>query len=111
VQDWIEHRRGDRELLGWLAPSGDGFVVIDLLGRPRTEPLDWLAAETFLDDLGIGYLADSYLYRGGRVRIVEVSTSGVKIVNDEWGAASAVGASPEKIALPFPVPADVLLPA
>jgi hypothetical protein len=111
VQDWIEHRRGDRELLGWLAPTGDGFVVIDLLGRPRTEPLDWLAAETFLDDLGIAYLADSYLYRGGRVRIVEVSTSGVKIVNDEWGAASAVGASPEKIALPFPVPADLLQPA
>jgi hypothetical protein len=111
MEDWIEHRRGDRELLGWLAPSGDGFVVIDLLGRPRTEALDWLAAETFLDDLGIGYLADSYLYLGGRVRIVEVSTSGVKIVNDEWGAASAVGASPEKIALPFPVPADVLVPA
>jgi hypothetical protein len=110
VEGWIEHRRGDRELLGWMAPSGDGFVVIDLLGRPRTAPLDWLDAETFLDDLGIGYLADRYLYRDRPVRIGEVSTSGVTVVADEYGAASAVGASPERFELPFPVPADLLLP-
>lgn len=111
MEDWIEHRRGDRELLGWFAPSGDGFVVIDLLGRPRTEPLDWLAAETFLDDLGIGYLAHRYTYLGRPVRIAEASTSGVTVVADEYGAASAVGASPDRFALPFPVPGDLLLPA
>jgi hypothetical protein len=28
--DWIEHRRGlDGELLGWMRPADDGFVVID----------------------------------------------------------------------------------
>ena len=51
--DWIEHRRGDRELLGWVRPDDDGFVVIDLLGRPRTAPLECLAAEEFLEDLGL----------------------------------------------------------
>jgi len=31
--DWIEHRRGDGERLGWMRPLGGLFVVIDLLGR------------------------------------------------------------------------------
>lgn len=106
--DWIEHRRGDGELLGWMQPEGDGFVVIDLLGRPRTPPLEWLAAEEFLDQLGIGYLADRYLYDDRPVRIAEVSTDGVTLVADEFGAASAVGASPERFRLPFPVPTGAL---
>ena len=108
---WIEHRRGDRETLGWMVPAGDGFVVIDLLGRPRTAPLEWLDAEEFLDELGIGYLADRYLYAGRPVRIGEVSTSGVTVIADEFGAASAVGADPERFHLPFPVPAELLVPA
>jgi ABC-type cobalamin/Fe3+-siderophores transport systems, ATPase components len=111
--DWIEHRRGDRELLGWMAPSGDGFVVHDLLGRPRTPPLDWLAAEEFLEQLGIGYLADRYVLVGPDgserpVRIGEASAAGVTVVADEFGAAQAVGANPERIPLPFPVPVEVL---
>ena len=62
--DWIEHKRGDRELLGWIAPDGDGFVVFDLLGRSRTPaPVDWLDAEELLEELGIGYLADRYSRR------------------------------------------------
>lgn len=62
--DWIEHRRGlDGELLGWMRPDGEGFVVVDLLGRDRTAALDWLDAEAALDELGIGYLADIYELR------------------------------------------------
>lgn len=114
-EDWIEHRRGDRELLGWMRPQGDGFVVIDLLGRPRTVPLEWLDAEEFLEELGIGYLADRYVHAGRAVRIGEVSTAGVTVIVDDFGAASAVappGASgPERIRLPFPVPAEMLVPA
>jgi len=108
--DWIEFRRGDRELLGWMVAEGDGFVVIDLLGRPRTPPLEWLAAEEFLEELGIGYLADRYLYAGRPVRIGEVGTTGVTVIADEYGAAQAVGGTQERFDLPFPVPADLLRP-
>lgn len=42
MNDWIEHRRGDRELLGWMRSQGEGFVVIDLLGREiSAEKEDW----------------------------------------------------------------------
>ncbi len=50
---WIEHRRGDREVLG------------------------------------LGYLADRHLHEGRPVRIGEVSTSGVTVIADQFGAASA----------------------
>jgi len=112
--DWIEHRRGDRELLGWIAPDDDGFRVFDLLGRERTTaPVDWLAAEELLEELGIGYLADRYTLDLGDgverpVRVGEVSASGVTVVADDFGAASAVGADPERIRLPFPVPVRTL---
>ena len=114
MDGWIEHRRGDRELLGWIVPDGDGFTVVDLLGRPRpASPVDWLAAEALLDELGIGYLADRYdlvLADGTArpVRIGEVSTAGVTVVADDFGAASAVGADPELFRLPFPVTPEVL---
>lgn len=112
-EDWIEHRRGlDGELLGWMAPEGEGFVVIDLLGRPRTDAVDWHRAEETLDDLGIGYLADIYQLRLDdgewlRVRIAEVSASEIRVKEDDFGA---VGAPQIYYSLPFPVPADRLRP-
>lgn len=111
--DWIEHRRGlDGEVLGWIAPEGDGFVVVDLLGRRRTDAVDWHRAEEILDALGIGYLADIYELRqdsGGwlRVRIAEVSASGIRVKEDDFGA---VGAPQIYYTLPFPVPEDALRP-
>ncbi|MBD3941347.1 hypothetical protein IF188_06495 [Microbacterium sp. NEAU-LLC] len=118
--DWIAHRRPDGELLGWMRPDGEGFRVFDLLGRERTPggpdgaPLEWLDAEELLDELGIGYLADRWTLRlpdGAErpVRIGEASPRGVVVVADEYGAASAVGANPERFALPFPV-GDALAP-
>ena len=89
--EWIEHRRGlDGERLGWMKPVGDGFVVVDLLGRERTGVLEWLDAEEALDDLGIGYLADAYELRleSGewlRVRITEVSTEVIRVKKDDFG--------------------------
>jgi len=73
-----------------MLPEDDGFVVIDLLGRRRTEPLDWFAAEKFLDELGIGYLADPFELelddgRWLRVRILEVSTDAIRVKRDDWG--------------------------
>lgn len=111
-ENWIEHRRGrDGELLGWMRPDDDGFVVIDLLGRERTAAVDWFEAEEALDELGIGYLADPYELRlesGGwlRVRLAEVSTAGIRAKKDDWGDMTA----PQVFySLPFP-PGDRLRP-
>lgn len=103
--DWIEHRRGDGERLGWMRPIGEQFAVIDLLGRPRTPAVDWLEAEETLDTLGIGYLADPYeAYLDGqwrRVRILEVSPRSIRIKREDWGDMTAPLI---EHVLPFPMP-------
>ena len=103
--DWIAHRRGDGELLGWMRPEGDGFVVIDLLGREGTDILDWLAAEEFLEERGIGYLAEPYelLIDGTwlRVRLTEVSPRGIRLKKEDWGDMTVTQIAFE---LPFPAP-------
>ena len=113
VPDWIEHRRSDGELLGWIVPACDGFHIIDLLGRRRTEaPTDWPDAEEALETLGISYLADRYSLRlpdgvERRVRIGEVNASSVIVVADDFGSASAIGAKPEVFELSFPAPENL----
>lgn len=107
MKDWIEHRRGDRELLGWMRPEGEGFVVIDLLGREISGAVDWLDAEELLEALGIGYLADRYELQqpDGRwllVRIVEVSPAGIRVKKDDWGDMTATAVYYE---VEFPMPA------
>ncbi len=104
--DWIEHRRGDGERIGWMRASGDGFVAIDLLGREITGEVDWLTAEETLDARGIGYLADPYLLAMGdgsqlRVRIVEVSTERIRVKDEDYGDITA---SWEVRELPWPIP-------
>jgi hypothetical protein len=104
--DWIEHRRHDRELVGWIRPEGDAFVVVDLLGRERTDAVDWLTAEETLDELGIGYLADPYELllpdaRRLRVRITEVSPELIRVKRDDWGAIDIPFL---EYTLPFPMP-------
>lgn len=112
-QDWIEHRRSpDRELLGWMRPEGEGFVAIDLLGRERTDAVDWLTAEEALEDLGIGYLADTFEYRIAprrwlRVRITEVSADHIRVKRDDW-SSDAIGAEQRFYKLPFPAPSSIL---
>lgn len=107
--DWIEHRRGDGELLGWLRPQGEDFVVVDLLGRERSEALDWFDAETLLEATGIGYLADAYELRlddGSwlRVRITEVSASRIRVKRDDWGDITVPAL---EYMLPFPPSGDL----
>ncbi|MGO4783860.1 hypothetical protein [Cryobacterium sp. W22_MBD10_FK3] len=109
-EDWIEHRREDREPVGWIVPEGEGFRPVDRLGRGvATEPVDWLEAEEILEALGLGFLAERYLLRLADgterpVRISEASPDGVTVVADEYGAASAVGANSDSFRLPFPAP-------
>lgn len=103
---WIEHRRGDGELLGWMVPEGDGFAVVDLLGRRVSEPVDWLAAEELLEARGIAYLADPFELRlesGAwlRVRLTQVATDRIRLKKDDWGAIDAPQVEYE---VEFPIP-------
>jgi len=105
TSEWIEHRRGDGELLGWMRLEADGFVVIDLLGRPLTNVVDWFTAEETLEATGIGYLADPFelLLDDGRwlrVRITEVSSDAIRIKKDDWGDITV---PLREFTLPFPI--------
>ncbi len=105
--DWIEHRRpGDRELVGWVRPDGDGFVAMDRLGRAVTGVVDWTDAEEALEERGLRWLADLWQLAHddgtrARVRIVEVGAERVVVKLDDFGA---VGAELRTWTLPFPAP-------
>ncbi len=92
-----------------MRPEGDGFVVIDRLGRELSEPVDWFTAEQMLDEMGIGYLADKYelqLENGEwlQVRIVEVLPDEIRVKKDDWGDMSA----PQiYYSVSFPMPATL----
>lgn len=107
---WIPHNREDGEHVGWIVPEGEGFVTVDLLGRVRiAEPVDWMVAEEAMDNLGIGYLADIYAFRAAaddwvRVRIVEVSTDGITVKEDDFGD---VAADLPRYHVPFPATDDL----
>ncbi len=107
---WIEHRRGrDSELLGWMALQGDGFVVIDLLGRARSTEVDWFTAEKTLDEIGLGFLADPFEFRlpNGywlQVRIAELSPEGIRVTRDDWSSSEI---EEREFSLPFPIPENL----
>jgi hypothetical protein len=111
--EWIEHRRPDRETVGWIVPDGEGFSPVDILGRRlAAEPLGWLEAEEALEARGIGFLADRHLLRlpdgtERPVRITAVSADRVSVVTDEFGSASVVGTDSERFELPFPAPEEL----
>jgi hypothetical protein len=95
-----------------MKPVDDGFIAIDLLGRRRTEVVDWMLAEEALDELGLGYLADPHELRlqGGswlRVRIAEVTSVAIRVKKDDWGDMNA----PQiYYTVSFPVTEDRLRP-
>lgn len=109
-EHWIEHRRGDNELVGWIVVEGDDFATVDLLGR-ISEPTDWFHAEQHLNELGIGYLASPYAFKTDqgdwvRVKLLEVSTEGIKMMGEDFGDITAD--LPTYI-VPFP-PGERLIP-
>ncbi|MEB4616010.1 hypothetical protein [Leucobacter sp. M11] len=109
--DWIEHRREDGERIGWILPEDEGFVVIDLLGRRRSDAVDWFTAEQLLEDTGLGYLAEPFELRRAddswvRVRLVDLSPEHIRVKTEDWGDVTA---SVEEYTLPFPLP-DSLRP-
>ncbi len=98
--------------MGWIQPVGDDFVAIDLLGRRRTDAVDWMLAEQTLDELGLGYLADPHELRlddGSwlRVRIAEVSPSAIRVKREDWGD---INATQVYYSVSFPVTDDRLRP-
>lgn len=109
--DWIPHRRGDKELLGWIVPEGEDFATVDLLGR-RSEPVDWLSAEEYLEGIGIGYLAQRFAlwktpHHWERVKLVEVSPEGIVVQEDDYG--DAIGGVPlPSHRLTWPIPEELV---
>ncbi|MGV3733696.1 MAG: hypothetical protein ACO1N6_09895 [Microcella sp.] len=110
--DWIEHRRDDRERLGWITPDGDRYRAIDVLGRTVASDSEWLDAEAALEAHGLHWLAEPWSLtlddgRPQRVRISQLSPAGITVVDDDWGAASAVGSGMLERRLPWPAPPEL----
>jgi hypothetical protein len=107
--DYTPHRRDDGELLGWIRPAGDEWIAVDLFGHDVSGRVDWLEAETVLEERGISWLADIWMLEGEsadaaplRVRIVEVTPERVVVQTDDYGA---IDAPVERFELPWPAPA------
>lgn len=106
---WIPHRREDGETLGWIdmdscAPA---LVPIDRLGRLLQPVEDWLDAEKQLEDVGLRFLTETYLYQGQRVRIRNLEFAEVTLTTAQTDAVGDVGT---EFRIPFP-PGDALMPA
>lgn len=110
--DWTPHRRDDRELVGWIRPEGDDWVAVDLLGRPASGAVGWLAAEAALEERGLSWLADVWMLERDysdplRVNLVEVTpgrvgeAGHVAVQTDDFGA---IDAPVQRIELPWPAP-------
>ncbi|PJJ70632.1 hypothetical protein CLV46_0154 [Diaminobutyricimonas aerilata] len=107
--DWIEHRRDDGEIVGWIRPVGEDFQPIDLLGHEVGGPVEWLDAERVLEERGLRFLADPYTLRLDdgtdlRVRITQVSRDRVVVKRDDWGD---IGTPLLEYTLPFPAPEEL----
>lgn len=113
TSEWTPHRREDRELLGWIRAEGDGFVAVDLLGRPASPVVGWVEAEEALEDGGLAWLAEIWMLEREdsapiRVRIAEVfapdaggQVGRVVVHTDDFGA---IDVPITRIELPWPAP-------
>ncbi|GAB3596272.1 hypothetical protein [Microbacterium tumbae] len=113
IHDGTPHRREDGELLGWIRPSDDGWVAVDVLGRRITDAVDWLDAEAALEQHGLAWLADPWMLEGESerplsVRIVEVTPTDagrigrIVVKADDFGDMSRPASEP--LVLPWPLP-------
>ena len=107
---WFPHRRSsDGELVGWIRPEGDAWVAISRLGAELTPPVDWLVAETLLDDTSLAWLGEVWMLDQPdgpslRVRLVELTDEHVVVQTDDFGA---VDASVTRFELPWPPPTSL----
>ena len=113
--DWVEHRRDDGERLGWIHPAdGELYTAIDVLGRVVVSNVEWLDAEAALESHGLSWLAEPWALtlddgRVQRVRISQLSPAGITVIDDDWGAAAAVGGGMLERSVPWPAPAGLRL--
>lgn len=119
MDDWTPHRRDDGELLGWIHPAGEHWVAVDVLGRPVSEPIEWLEAEEALERHGLAWLADPWMLEGEaerplRVRMLEVTPTregapGRIIVKlDDYG--DVTGPLTQQFILAWPLPEQLREP-
>ncbi len=94
--DWEPyHRLDDGEVVGYLRPDGDLVVPTTLVGTDLGPAGDVFAAEQTLEDAGLSYLADQWVYTHDdgseqRVVIVEVDAARAVLANADF--AHVVGA-------------------
>ena len=116
---WIPHRRADGELIGWIdmTVAEPKLVPIDRLGRALEPVDDWFEAEEVLDSVGLRFLAERYIYRGGpigggsddddkagesiAVRISQVYDDRIVLTTALTDAVEDLG---REIVVPFPAP-------
>lgn len=102
------HRTDDGEHVGYLRPDGDLVVPCTLLGTDLSGPLGRDDAETTLEDVGLSYLAETWLLSdddGTQRRVVLVEVDSSRAVVADAGSALVVGAPDEirartEVALP-----------
>lgn len=112
MDTWIEHRRQDGELIGWLRMLDDHFVAVDMLGWEITGEVDYLEAEEALEERGLSFLADPWVLEhpdgtSERVRITEINTQRITVRQDDFGVAAVAGANVRDYVLPFPAPSTL----
>jgi hypothetical protein len=99
-QSWIEYRREDGELLGYLRPAEGAagrYVPVTVFGYALGCAGDESEAQQVLDAIGLSYLADRWsLTLDGRgepisVQIVEASPQQVLVRNVDYGYDGDIG--------------------
>lgn len=108
--EWIRViRPDDREVVGYLEMSGDGFLPYDLLGRPvqsgqgqnelagEPQALPYDEAEEVLIDRGLGYLAARWKLQVDDVEqpidvvIRELTPATVSVMIDDYQYSKPLG--------------------
>jgi hypothetical protein len=89
---WMPHyRQGDGELLGYLVPEGEQYLPVTVFGYGLAAAADEDDAGRVLENVGLGYLADTWLLTLEdrddpiNVQIVEASPERLRVKSVDYG--------------------------